>query len=146
MNAGPTRARTGCRADAPSAWGVGGRRHRDGHRGHARKLDRRGIRRRGGQVLGCGGGAFGFGRHSGGLARLLGSQREDGHAFIVAQPAGAGRASDEQVRALEVFCKVDLDGVQVGDVDRLNQHLVLLDRQLDAALEVVLVFDTLQLA
>ena len=49
--------------------------------------------------------------------------------------------SDEEVRALEVLGEVDLDGVEVGDVDRLDEQAVLLDGELDAALEVVLVVD-----
>ena len=53
---------------------------------------------------------------------------------------------DEEVRPLEVFGEVDLDRVEVGDVDRLEAQLVLLDRELDAALEVVLVADTAELA
>lgn len=54
--------------------------------------------------------------------------------------------SDEEVRALEVLGEVHFDGVQIGDVDRLDQHGVLLDGELDAALEVVLVIDASQLA
>src|SRR6218665_235193 len=53
--------------------------------------------------------------------------------------------SDEEVRALEIFGEVDLDRVEVGDVHRLEQHAVFGDRELETALEVVLVFDALQL-
>ena len=42
--------------------------------------------------------------------------------------------SDEEVRALEVFGEVDLDGVQVGDVERLEQQAVLGDGQFETAL------------
>ena len=69
-----------------------------------------------------------------------------------AHSAGAGvdngsRAElDEEVRALEVFGEVDLDGVQVGDVERLQPDRVLGDREFEAALEVVLVVDARQLA
>ena len=54
--------------------------------------------------------------------------------------------SHEVVRPLEVFGEVDLDRVEVGDVHRLDEQAVLLDRELDAALEVVLVADALQVA
>ena len=54
--------------------------------------------------------------------------------------------SDEEVRPLEVFCEVDLDGVQVRDVERLEAHAVLGDRELETALEVVLVIDARELA
>ncbi|VXC05727.1 exported hypothetical protein [Microbacterium sp. 8M] len=54
--------------------------------------------------------------------------------------------SDEQVRPLQVLREVDLDRVQVRDVHGLEQQAVLQDRELEAALEVVLVVDALQLA
>lgn len=48
------------------------------------------------------------------------------------------------VRALQVFREVDLDRVEVGDVHRLDEQAVLLDRELEAALEVVLRADALE--
>src|SRR5690606_5167144 len=60
---------------------------------------------------------------------------------------GASRVwSHEEVRALQVLGEVDLHRVQVGDVHRLEQQAVLGDRQLESALEVVLVIDALELA
>ncbi|MGZ8805417.1 MAG: phosphocholine cytidylyltransferase family protein, partial [Microbacterium sp.] len=49
------------------------------------------------------------------------------------------KVSDEEVRPLEIFGEVDLDRVQVGDVERLEPHRVLFDRELQAPLEVILV-------
>jgi hypothetical protein len=54
--------------------------------------------------------------------------------------------SDEEVRPLEVFGEVDLDRVEVRDVEGLEADAVLRDREFEAALEVVLVIDSRQLA
>ena len=51
--------------------------------------------------------------------------------------SGTGALLDEEVCALEVFGEVDLNRVEVGDVDRLDVQLVLLDRKLQAAFDAI---------
>src|ERR1700712_1870082 len=50
-----------------------------------------------------------------------------------------GSVPDELVGSGQVLVEVDLDDVELGDVERLDAQAVLLDAQLDAPLEVVLV-------
>src|SRR4051812_25719396 len=64
---------------------------------------------------------------------------------LAARPAGARSLPALRVRPYQIGFEVDLDGEQVGDVDRPHAKMVLGDRSLDAALEVVPVIALLQM-